>query len=86
MRAFSVILLGHGYFAPVVLMVVLDVVHPPAVVTSLIFALRTGAESTTILFLFGLGMTVGLVVLQRIAAWLLSRAVGSGKGRDPDAS
>lgn len=86
------LLLGHGYLAAaaamvttIVLMVLLDVVHPPAVATSLIFALRIGSESTTVLFLFALGMTAGLVVLQHLAAWLLSRAVGRRIPGGPDA-
>ncbi len=44
------LLLGHGYLAAagamvatIVLMVVLDIVPPPAIATSPIFALRTGA-------------------------------------------
>ena len=59
--------------ATILLMVVLDVVHPPAVSTSLTFALRTGAENDFTLFALALGMTVSLVVLQRAAVWLLER-------------
>lgn len=76
------LLLGPGYPAAVsamiitiVLIVFLDVVHPPVVATSLIFALRSGDESTPILFLFALGMTAGLVVPQRVATWLRGRAM-----------
>ena len=57
----------------IVLMVLLDVVHPPAVSTSLTFALRAGAETEAALFALALGMTVALVVLQRTAVRLLAR-------------
>ena len=65
---------GHGYLAAagamvvtIVLMVPLDIVHLPAVSTSLTFALRAGAETEAVLFTLALGMTAALVVLQRAA-------------------
>lgn len=74
------LLLGHGYpaagaamIATIVLMVLLDVVHPPAVSTSLTFALRSGAERDLALFALALAMVVALVALQRIVVWLLVR-------------
>lgn len=57
----------------IVPMVLLDVVHPPAVSTSLTFVLGAGAETEAALFVLALGMTVALVVLQRTAVWLLAR-------------
>ncbi len=55
-------------------MVLLDVVHPPAVSTSLGFALRTGAEGDAVLFALAVGVTVSLVALQRTGVWLLARS------------
>lgn len=73
-------LLGPGYFAggiamvlTIILMIVFDAVHPPAVSTSLSFALRAGNENNLVLFGLAVGMTVGLVGLERTALWVLSR-------------
>ena len=78
--------IGHGYAAAGTAMVatffpmvVLDLVHPPAVSTSLTFALRTGAESEAHLFALAPGMTAALVVMQRVAVWLLGH-VGAHPG------
>jgi hypothetical protein len=57
--------------ATIALMIALDAVHPPAVSTSLTFALRSGAESELALFGLALGVTAALVLLQRAALWLL---------------
>ncbi len=72
-------LLGHTYpaaavamIATIVLMIALDAVHPPAVSTSLTFALRSGAESEVALFGLALAVTAILVVLQRMALRLLA--------------
>lgn len=74
------LLLGHGYLAgalamvaTIVLMIVRDIVHPPAVSTSLIFAVRHGAERELWLFLLALVIVAVLVLLQRSAVWLLAR-------------
>lgn len=74
-------LLGPGYLAgggamvaTIVLMIVLDAVHPPAVSTALGFALRTAGPSNVALFGLALGVTALLVVLQRAAVWGLARA------------
>ncbi|MEO8287053.1 MAG: HPP family protein [Chloroflexota bacterium] len=71
---------GHGYIAAgaaligsIFLMIVLDVVHPPAVGTSLVFAFRVGAENDITLFLLALSVTGTLVILERISLWLLGR-------------
>ena len=69
-------------------MIVLDAVHPPAVATAMSFALRAGNETNLVLFGLAVGMTAVLVVLQRLALWLLARAK-AGRGPRavvPDAS
>lgn len=72
--------LGPGYLsagvamvATIVLMIVLDVVHPPAVSTALSFALRAGDEKNLVLFALAVAITAALVVLQRTALWLIRR-------------
>jgi len=78
---FVYILFGPGYWtagcamiAIIILMIVLDAVHPPAVSTSLSFSLRTGNESNLVLFGLAVGITAALVLLERIALWLLARS------------
>ncbi|MDF5732631.1 MAG: HPP family protein [Rhizonema sp. PD38] len=73
------LLLGSGYLSggiamvvAIVLMILLDAVHPPAVSTSLSFALRAGNESNIVLFGLAVGITALLVVLERFALWLLA--------------
>ena len=73
-------LLGSGYLSggvamvlTILLMIVFDAVHPPAVSTSLSFALRAGNEKNLVLFGLAVGMTVVLVWLERFALWILSR-------------
>jgi hypothetical protein len=53
-------------------MIVWDVVHPPAVSTSLSFALRAGNENNLILFSLAVGITAILFVLERLALWILA--------------
>ncbi len=72
--------LGSGYLScgaamvmTIILMILLDVVHPPAVSTSLSFALRAGNESNLVLFGLAVGITTVLVLLQRFALWVLAR-------------
>jgi CBS-domain-containing membrane protein len=72
-------LLGSGYLsggsamvATIVLMIVLDLVHPPAVSTAMAFALRAGPQSNFVLFALALGVTAALVILQRAAVWVLA--------------
>ncbi|GAB4239419.1 MAG: hypothetical protein Kow00121_66100 [Elainellaceae cyanobacterium] len=72
-------LLGAGYGAggsamviTIVLMILLDIVHPPAVSTSLSFALRSGNTSNLALFGLSVGITATLVILERVALWLLA--------------
>jgi CBS-domain-containing membrane protein len=72
--------LGPGYaaggvamVATIVLMIVLDAVHPPAVSTSLAFAFRAEDESNLAIFAMALAITAALVVLERAAVWMMAR-------------
>lgn len=74
------VVLGHGYPAAgaaligtILLMILADIVHPPAVSTSLMFAVRPGAENEFVLFLVALGIIGLLVLLQRAAIWTMRR-------------
>lgn len=76
--AFAV--LGPGYLSAatamvvvIVLMVVFDRVHPPAVSTALGFAFRTGPETNLSLFGLALSLVGILVVLQRASLWVLAK-------------
>lgn len=72
--------LGPGYAAAagamvltIVLMIVTDAVHPPAVSTALSFSLRAGEESNVALFGLAVAITAALVLMQRAALWMLAR-------------
>ncbi len=72
--------LGAGYSAAaaamvvtIVLMIVLDVVHPPAVSTSLSFAFLAGSKNSLVLFSLAVGVIALLVGLERLALWILAR-------------
>ncbi len=72
------IILGPGYpsagaamVITIVLMILLNEVHPPAVSTSLSFALHGGKENNLILFSLALGITVMLVLMERCALGIL---------------
>lgn len=72
--------IGSGYLSggtamliTIALMIYWDVMHPPAVSTSLSFALRTGHVSNLILFVLAVGITALLVGLERLALWILAR-------------
>lgn len=74
------LILGTGYLSgatamvvTIVLMIVLDAVHPPAVATSLSFAFKAGNENNLVLFSLAVGVTTALVVLERLALWMLAR-------------
>ena len=54
-------------------MILLDIMHPPAVPTSLSFALRAGNENNLVLFALAVGITAVLAVLERFALWLLAQ-------------
>jgi CBS-domain-containing membrane protein len=64
---------GSAMVATIVAMILLDAVHPPAVATAMAFALRAGEETNLVLFGLAVGMTAVLVVLERLALWLLAR-------------
>lgn len=64
---------GTAMVATIVLMIVFDVMHPPAVSTALGFALRAGDQSNLVLFGLAVGVTAALVLLQRAATWVLAR-------------
>ena len=67
---------GSAMVATIAGMIVFDVVHPPAVATAMAFALRAGSESNLLLFALAVGITAMLVVLERLALWLLDRYRG----------
>lgn len=74
------LVLGPGYWSAgcamvltIALMILLDAVHPPAVSTSLSFALRAGNENNLVLFGLAVGITATLVLLERFALWLLAQ-------------
>lgn len=76
----SHVLLGSGYVSGgasmvvmIALMILLDVVHPPAVATALSFALRAGDASNLLIFALAVGVTAILVVLERLTLWMLRR-------------
>jgi CBS-domain-containing membrane protein len=71
---------GSGYLSggismvvTIILMILLDVVHPPAVSTSLSFALKAGNENNLVLFGLAVGITALLVALERFTLWVLAR-------------
>lgn len=73
------LLLGNGYLSggiamiiAIALMIVLDIMHPPAVATSLSFALKAGNISNLALFAWAVCITAILVGLERYALWLLA--------------
>lgn len=75
------LLLGSGYWSggcamviTIIIMILLDSVHPPAVSTSLGFAFRTADESSVILFGMAVGMITVLVAIERYSVWWLGRA------------
>lgn len=77
---FAFLMLGTGYISgavamvvTIVLMIVLDAVHPPAVSTSLSFAFKAGNENNLVLFGLAVGVTAALVGLERLALWMLAR-------------
>lgn len=64
---------GSAMVLTIVLMILFDIVHPPAVSTSLAFAFRSGNEQNYIIFLLAVGITAVLVIIQRAAVWILGR-------------
>ncbi|MBA3922948.1 MAG: HPP family protein [Nostocaceae cyanobacterium] len=77
-------LFGSGYVSgaiamvlTIALMILFDVMHPPAIATSLSFALKAGNENNLVLFGLAVGITVVLVSLERLILWLLARHTNS---------
>jgi len=78
---FSVLkLIGPGYSSALLAMIIsitfmilLNVVHAPAVSTALTFAFETG--KTLPLFLIALGLLVVLIIIQKVSVWLINRNV-----------
>lgn len=73
------LLLGPGYLSggsamiiTIGLMITFDLMHPPAVSTSLAFAFRAGNESNFLLFGLAVLLIAILVVLERTALWMIS--------------
>ena len=64
---------GIAMVLTILLMIVLDAVHPPAVSTSLSFSLKAANENNLVLFGLAVGMTAVLVGLERSALWVLAR-------------
>jgi CBS-domain-containing membrane protein len=64
---------GSAMVATIFLMIMLDVVHPPAVSTAMSFALRAGDAANLLLFGLSLAIIAVLVVLERSAVWMLAR-------------
>ncbi len=71
--------LGSGYLSgavsmivTIVFMIVTDTVHPPAVATSLSFALRAGDVSNIVLFAAAVAITAALVIMERMALHMLA--------------
>lgn len=77
------ILLGSGYLAgavamvaTILLLITLNVVHPPAISTALGFAFVTPRDRTLLLFAVAIVLLGILVMMQRIALWTLHRFEG----------
>ncbi len=70
---------GSAMTLTIFLMVVLDIMHPPAVATALSFALKAGDASNVLLFGLAVAITAVLVTLQQLALWLVTRSVAARK-------
>ena len=73
--------IGAGYgaaaaamVATILLMTLLDAVHPPAVATALSFGFRADTDNNLVLFALAVGLVAVLVALERSSLWLLARA------------
>lgn len=75
----SYLAVGSAMTLTIFLMVVLDLMHPPAVATALSFTLKAGDASNVLLFALAVAITAVLVGLQRTALWLLARSVSPRK-------
>jgi len=75
-------ILGSGYLSAgismsvvILLMILFNIVHPPAVTTSLAFSLRPDNNSSLALFGLAIAITASLVLLQLAVRWLVSHHV-----------
>lgn len=82
------IALGPGYasaglamIAAIVVMIVFDAVHPPAVSTALSFGLRADDASNLLLFFLALGITVVLLGLQRLTQYMVLRSLDNRRAK-----
>ena len=64
---------GSSMALSIMLMILLNAVHPPAVSTALAFALRVDKNSSLVLFALAVVIIVVLVLLQRAVTWFLRR-------------
>lgn len=70
---------GVAMLTVIILMIAADAMHPPAIGTALSFAFRAGEESNLVLFILAVFITAILVILERIAVWLLAKFDITGK-------
>lgn len=73
------LLIGDGYVSgglamviAIILMIAFDAMHPPAVSTALSFAFRADDISNLALFALAVGITATLVIMERVAVWVLA--------------
>lgn len=64
---------GSAMIATVLVMLLLDAIHPPAIASSLTFAFRADAEKTAVLFGLALSLIVILVLMEHVTLRLLAR-------------
>ena len=64
---------GVAMITAITLMILFDVVHPPAVSTSLSFAFRTGEVDNYTLFGMAVAMTAVLVIIEQAALRIMFR-------------
>lgn len=64
---------GTAMVVTILAMILLDAVHPPAVATSVMFALRAGDAGNLLLFGLALAIVAVLVLLERAMVWMLAR-------------
>ena len=76
----AVFAFGSGYLAAalamtatIALLIGFDIVHPPAIGTALGFAFTSPHDTTIVAFIAAMSMVAVLIVLQRLALWMLSR-------------
>lgn len=63
----------------IVAMIVLDVMHPPAVATGLSFAFKAGNESNVVLFGLAVLITAILVLIAKVTLWLMVKVMNQNR-------